>query len=241
MKRNIITIDEEKCDGCGLCATACHEGAIQMVNGKARLISESYCDGLGACLPGCPTGAITIEEREADAFDEAAVAQHLESRAPKGAPKPQIPMGGCPGSRLRTFSPADAGPKAEASTAGEQPSALRQWPCQIQLVPPNAPYLQGANLLIAADCTAFANANVHSRWMHNRITLIGCPKLDDVDYSEKLADIFRFNDIQSLTILRMSVPCCGGIVQAAKAAMQQAGVMIPWQVVTLDVNGDVLE
>ena len=241
MKRNIIVIDEEKCNGCGVCASACHEGAIQMIDGKARLVSESYCDGLGACLPHCPTGAITMEEREAAAFDETAVAQHMTTKtAPAPAPVQHIHGGGCPGSRLRTFD-APAAPKAEEPAAGERPSALRQWPCQIRLVPVNAPYLQGANLLIAADCTAFANANVHSRWMRNRITLIGCPKLDDVDYSEKLADIFRQNDIQSLTILRMSVPCCGGIAQAVKRAMADAGVMIPWQIVTIDVNGDVLE
>jgi ferredoxin len=224
MKRNIIAIDKDKCTGCGLCADACHEGAIRMVNGKAKLVSESYCDGLGACLPHCPVDAIHIEEREAAAFD------------PHGA----LPCG-CPGTHARILKHKIEPMVRKEEKGDEVPSELRQWPCQIRLVPPNAPYLQGAHLLIAADCTAFANANVHARWMRGRITLIGCPKLDDVDYAEKLEQILRENDIQSLTVLRMSVPCCGGIVNAAKRAMAGAGVMIPWQVVTLDTNGEVIE
>ncbi len=248
MKRNIISIDEEKCTGCGLCASACHEGAIQMVDGKAKLVSESYCDGLGACLPACPADAIHIVEREAEAFDEQAVAKHLAERdklraetpAPREAPAKLAC--GCPGTHAKELSHTRKAPaEAQECCHGEAESALRQWPCQIQLVPPNAPYLRGAHLLVAADCTAFANANVHQKWMKGRITLIGCPKLDDVDYAEKLGEILAHNDIQSLTILRMSVPCCGGIVNAAKRAMLDAGVMIPWQVVTLDTNGDVLE
>jgi Pyruvate/2-oxoacid:ferredoxin oxidoreductase delta subunit len=250
MKRSIITIDEEKCTGCGQCAAACHEGAIQMVDGKAKLMSESYCDGLGACLPSCPANAIRIDEREAAAFDEKAVAQHLAKTHKPDPERKETEAGhiapdklacGCPGTHARSLEHKEKIEKAcEAAPAGDTASELRQWPCQIQLVPPNAPYLQNAHLLIAADCTAYANANVHGKWMKGRITLIGCPKLDDVDYAEKLEEILRRNEIKSLTILRMSVPCCGGIVQAAKRAMQNAGTMIPWQVVTIDTNGDIL-
>jgi ferredoxin len=251
MKRNIITIDEEKCTGCALCAEACHEGAIQMIDGKAKLMSESYCDGLGACLPSCPADAIHIEEREAAAFDEKAVEKHLAGTKVTEAKQP-IPEAnhethgstlacGCPGTHAKSLehkpTPKPAG---DDMPAAEPASELRQWPCQIQLVPPNAPYLRQSHLLIAADCTAYANANIHQKWMKGRITLIGCPKLDDVEYSEKLEEILRINDIQSLTVLRMSVPCCGGIVNAAKRAMINAEVMIPWQVVTIDTNGDVL-
>ncbi len=249
MKRNIITIDEEKCNGCGLCASACHEGAIQMVDGKAKLISESYCDGLGACLPSCPTGAITVEEREAAAFDEAAVAKHMEQlHAPKPvaepAKQPEKLACGCPGTMARAIERTAAPAKPAArpvEPSGEAPSELRQWPVQIQLVSPMAPYLQGAHLLIAADCTAYANANVHQKWIKGRITLIGCPKLDDADYAEKLSAILAHNDIASITVLRMSVPCCGGIVQAVKQAMLATGTMVPWQVVTIDTNGDILD
>lgn len=251
MKRNIITIDEDKCTGCGLCADACHEGAIQMIDGKARLISESYCDGLGACLPACPADAIHVEEREAAAFDEKAVEKHLAEQkkaTKKEEAKPPEQEGvkplacGCPGTHARTLERKPAQPATNATApAQEAQSELRQWPCQIQLVSPNAPYLKNAHLLVAADCTAFANANVHQKWIRERITLIGCPKLDEVDYAEKLEEILRVNDIQSLTVLRMSVPCCGGIVNAAKRAMMNAGVMIPWQVVTIDTNGDVLQ
>jgi ferredoxin len=252
MKRNIIKIDEDKCTGCGLCADACHEGAIQMINGKAKLVSESYCDGLGACLPSCPADAIHMEEREADGFDEKAVEKHLadkgkntkiaQDKEPAAAPVVEKLACGCPGTHAKSLErkqPVQAA--CSESTAAQPVSELRQWPCQIQLVPPNAPYLKQAHLLIAADCTAYANANVHSKWMRGRITLIGCPKLDEVDYAEKLEEILRVNDIQSLTVLRMSVPCCGGIVSAAKRAMVNAGVMIPWSVVTIDTNGDILE
>lgn len=250
MKRNIVTIDEEKCTGCGLCASACHEGAIQMIDGKARLISESYCDGLGACLPSCPAGAITVEEREAAAFDEKAVELHLAEKKEAKADYSEKPAAqeahgtmacGCPGTIAKSIerkaAPTTATP---ASPAEEAASELRQWPCQIQLVSPTAPYLKHAHLLVAADCTAYANANVHKKWMKGRITLIGCPKLDDADYAEKLGEILRINDIQSVTVLRMSVPCCGGIVNAVKGAMQSTGVMVPWQVVTIDTNGDIL-
>lgn len=255
MKRNIITIDEEKCTGCGLCASTCHEGAIQMIDGKARLVSESYCDGLGACLPSCPAGAISVQERKAAAFDEQAVAKHLAGKkaaeaaeamsvAPAQEAHEKLACG-CPGTHARTIerraSPA-AAPAATTPVApdGDAASELMQWPCQIQLVPTNAPYLKQAHLLVAADCTAYANANVHRKWMKGRITLIGCPKLDDADYAAKLGEILSINDIQSVTVLRMSVPCCGGIVAAVKNAMLASGVMIPWQVVTIDTNGEIL-
>ena len=213
MKRNIITIDESKCNGCALCVSACQEGALQMVDGKAKLITDSYCDGLGACLPDCPTGAITIGERDAGAFDEAAVKVHLSKAA----------------HALSQMS----------QTVPE--SQLRQWPVQIKLVPVKAPYLQNANLLVAADCTAFAYANIHNDYMKNRITLIGCPKLDEGDYADKLAAILENNEIKSVTVLRMEVPCCGGITHAVKTALVRSGKMIPWQVVTIGTNGDVLQ
>lgn len=231
MKRNIITIDQEKCNGCGLCVQACHEGALAMVNGKAQLMSESYCDGLGDCLPECPTGAITIEEREAADFDKEAVEKHMAARKQVHA------GGGCPSSRAAMLErkPQAAAPKEEAV------SELGQWPCQLKLVPVNAPYFQGAKLLIAADCTAFANANVHSRFMRGKITLIGCPKLDMVDYSDKLTEILKNNDIKSVEVLRMSVPCCGGIEHAVKQALQSSGKMIPWQVTVIAPNGEIIE
>ena len=231
MKRNIISIDQEKCNGCGLCVNACHEGALAMVNGKAQLMSESYCDGLGDCVPECPTGAITIEEREAADFDKEAVEKHMAAR------KQAHMGGGCPSSRavMLERQPHTAAPKEEAV------SELGQWPCQIKLVPVNAPYFQGAKLLIAADCTAFANANIHSRFMRGKITLIGCPKLDMVDYAEKLTEILKNNDIKSVDVLRMSVPCCGGIEYAVKQALQSSGKMIPWQVTVIAPNGDIIE
>ena len=234
MKRNIINIDEEKCNGCGLCVNACHEGALQMVDGKARLISDSYCDGLGACLPECPTGAITIEEREAAGFDEEAVKKHLDNKQ-----KPHHGGGGCPSSRAITMErPAQAVPAAATPQAI---SELRQWPCQIKLVPPNAPYFDGAKLLIAADCTAYAYAGVHEKFMKGKITLIGCPKLDMTDYSEKLTEILSYNDIRSVEVLRMSVPCCGGIEYAVKQALINSGKMIPWHVTVISPNGEIVE
>lgn len=230
MKRKIIKIDEEACNGCGACANACHEGAIEMVNGKAKLTREHYCDGLGDCLPACPTGAITFEEREAPAYDEAAV---LASKQQKAAVHT-----GCPGMQMRQMNRAAA---KEAPATASVPSQLGQWPCQIKLVPPKAPYFSGAKLLLAADCTAYAYANIHRDFMKGKITLIGCPKLDSVDYSEKLTAIIRDNDIQSVTVLRMEVPCCGGLEQAAKKALQQSGKFIPWQVVTLSIEGEILD
>ena len=231
MIRKIIHIDEEKCNGCGACAHACHEGAIGMVNGKARLLRDDYCDGLGDCLPACPTGAITFVEREAAAYDEAAVKAH---RAAKQAPV----QGGCPGRQMRVLQPAEAVPPASPATGLSQ---LGQWPCQIRLVPVKAPYFQGAKLLVAADCTAYAYARMHEDFMRGKTTLIGCPKLDDVDYAEKLTAILRENDIQSVTVVRMEVPCCGGLEHAVKKALQASGKFLPWRVVTISVDGKRLD
>jgi ferredoxin len=277
MKRKIVTINEEKCNGCGLCVTACHEGALQLVNGKAKLVSDSYCDGLGDCLPECPTGAITIEEREAAPYDEEAVKARMQARAqgnttghghgtaqpqtaklmhpygqqeqaprketasPKAAPLPC----GCPGTEAKTLArkaaPAPVPHVPSPDTPPARESQLRQWPCQIKLVPVNAPYLENAHLLIAADCTAYAYANIHQDFMRNKITLIGCPKLDDADYAEKLAAILEAHAIKSITILRMEVPCCGGLVNAIKAALLKSGKLIPWRVVTISTDGTILE
>ena len=203
-----------------------------MLNGKAQLLRDDYCDGLGDCLPACPTGAITFVEREAAAYDEQAVKENQR--------KKQQAQGGCPGQRMRQFSrPAPAA--HSPSSPGERVSQLAQWPCQIKLAPVNAPYFDGAKLLIAADCTAYAYAGIHEDFMAGKVTLIGCPKLDSVDYSEKLTQIIAQNDIQSVTILRMEVPCCGGLEMAAKKALQQSGKFIPWQVVTLSVDGKILD
>ena len=231
MLRKIIKIDEELCNGCGACASACHEGAITMVNGKAVLTREDYCDGLGDCLPACPTGAITFEEREAPAYDEEAVRRAKMQKA--GASLPC----GCPGSQSRAI----VRKAPEQETGAALSSQLSQWPVQIKLVPVNAPYFDGADLLIAADCTAYAYGDFHRRFIRNRITLIGCPKLDEGDYSEKLTRIISDNDIRSLTIVRMEVPCCGGIEQAAKRALQASGKFLPWQVVTVSTDGRILE
>ena len=231
MIRKIIKIDEEKCNGCGACAAACHEGAIEMVNGKAKLTREDYCDGLGDCLPACPTDAISFEEREAPAYDEAAV---LRAKARKT----KEPLAcGCPGTHSKMLR---RDPDASVR-GGYVASRLMQWPCQIKLVPVNAPYFDGANLLIAADCTAYAYGNFHQDFMRGRITLIGCPKLDEGDYTDKLTAIIRDNDIKSVTILRMEVPCCGGLEQAAKRALQASGKFIPWHVVTVSTDGRIAE
>lgn len=232
MIRKIIHIDQEKCNGCGACANACHEGAIEMVNGKAVLTNEHYCDGLGDCLPACPTGAIRFEEREAPAYNEAAV------RAAK-MKKHGISAGaGCPGSRAQLLSRAPAQP---ATPLNQPESQLRQWPVQIKLAPVNAPYFEGANILVAADCTAYAYANFHQKFIRGRIVLVGCPKLDEGNYTEKLTRIFSENNIKSLTIVRMEVPCCGGLERAAKNALQASGKFIPWQVETISVDGRILE
>lgn len=297
MKRNIITIDEKKCNGCGICVTACHEGALQIIDGKARLVSESYCDGLGACLPECPMDAIHLEEREAAEFDEEAVKVRMAEMAAGTESMPVSDAGvgngnsgsagdcgcggngaghsghsghgghghgghgggGCPGSRAMALkkptgsvagSPAaHAAPVAHvahvahvAPVAPVAPeSQLGQWPCQIKLVPVNAPYFNGADLLIAADCTAFAHANIHNDFMKGKITLIGCPKLDEGDYADKLTAILASNDIKSVSVLRMSVPCCGGIVNAVKKALVQSGNMVPWSVTVISPDGEIVK
>lgn len=237
MIRKIIRIDEEKCNGCGACAAACHEGAIEMVDGKARLMREDYCDGLGDCLPACPTSAISFEEREAPAYNEAAV---LQAKAKKQSAV--LPCG-CPGTQSRTIRHTEAQPAESDMHVIKQAvmSELSQWPVQIKLVPVNAPYFQNTNLLIAADCTAYAYGNFHRDFIRNHVTLIGCPKLDEGDYTEKLTEILANNDIQSVTIVRMEVPCCGGIEQAAKAALQASGKFIPWRVVVISTDGKVLD
>lgn len=225
MIRKIIKIDENKCNGCGLCAAACHEGAIGMVDGKAKLLREDYCDGLGDCLPACPMNAIAFEEREAPAYNEAAV---LAAKANKGHT--------CPGSGMKTFERNEG---QEYNTPRE--SELSQWPVQIKLVPVNAPYFDGADLLVAADCTAYAYGDFHNRFIKNRITLIGCPKLDEGDYTEKLTEIIKNNDIKSLTVVRMEVPCCGGLERAAVTALKNSGKFIPWSVHTITTDGRIKE
>lgn len=288
MIRRVIQIDEDKCNGCGACANACHEGAIGMVNGKAKLLRDDYCDGLGDCLPSCPTGAITFVEREAAAYDESAVIANKKAKldaeksgdvAGSGAGHRARNLGvnggkspvhsGCPGSMARSIfrRPAAAsGESVQASSyeqaavecvqntpdktvnqqAGdiynyERPSQLTQWPVQIKLAPVNAPYFDGAKLLIAADCTAYAYASFHEKFIKGHVTLVGCPKLDSVDYSEKLTEIIRRNDIQSVTIVRMEVPCCGGLEMAAEKALQDSGKFIPWQVATISIDGRILD
>lgn len=230
MKRRIIHIEESRCNGCGLCAAACHEGAIEMVNGKARLTREDYCDGLGDCLPACPTGAITFEEREAPAYDHAAV---LAAKAARAADTP-LPCG-CPGSQSRAIRRPEAAP-----TAGDIPSELRQWPVQIKLAPVNAPYFDGCDLLIAADCTAYAYGAFHRDFIRGRVTLIGCPKLDEGDYSEKLTAILAQNDIRSVTVVRMAVPCCGGIQRAAERAVSASGKPLSLHTVIVGTDGTLL-
>ncbi|MCI2055914.1 MAG: 4Fe-4S binding protein [Oscillibacter sp.] len=232
MIRKIIHIDEAKCNGCGACAKACHEGAIGMANGKAKLLRDDYCDGLGDCLPQCPTGAITFTEREAAAYDEEAVKAHKAKKAAFSA----FPCG-CPGSASRAI---DHEAVPAAAPAGQVPSRLSQWPVQIKLAPVKAPYFESADLLIAADCTAYAYGAFHEKFIKNRVTLIGCPKLDSVDYAEKLTEIIRSNDIKSVTVVRMEVPCCGGIEQAVKTALQNSGKFLPWQVVVLSTDGNIL-
>ena len=232
MIRRIIKIDEEKCNGCGACASACHEGAIDMINGKAKLTREDYCDGLGDCLPACPTNAISFEEREAPAYNEAAVLAAKENKIT--APLPC----GCPGSNSKTIKRETT---EISATVSDIKSQLLQWPVQIKLAPINAPYFDGANLLVAADCTAYAYGNFHNEFMKNKITLIGCPKLDMIDYSEKLTQIIATNDIKSVCVVRMEVPCCGGIENAVKNALQASGKFIPWRIVTISTDGRVIE
>ena len=231
MLRKIIKIDADKCTGCGLCANACHEGAIEMINGKATLTREDYCDGLGDCLPACPTDAISFEEREAPAYDEEAVRQAKMKQFDVKLPC------GCPGTQSKAIKREIAVPTQSAAAI----SRLSQWPCQIKLVPINAPYFDGANLLIAADCTAYAYGNFHEEFIRNHITLIGCPKLDEGDYAEKLTQIIRNNNIKSVKIVRMEVPCCGGLENAVKRALQASEKFIPWQVVTVTTDGRIVE
>lgn len=237
MIRKIIHIDEEKCNGCGLCAKACHEGAIDIVNGKAKLVRENFCDGFGDCLPNCPAGAITFEEREAPAYDADAVKRAQEIKSMKEITRASH-EGGCPSSKMMQFERGEA-----EAPAGEikQVSRLGQWPCQLKLVPTQAPFFHGAKLLIAADCTAYAYANMHEDFMRGKITVIGCPKLDAVDYTEKLTEIIRDNDVKSVTIVRMEVPCCGGLQRAAENALRGSGKFIPWQVVTISRDGNILD
>ena len=262
MIRKIIHIDEDKCNGCGACVSACHEGAIGLVDGKAKLLRDDYCDGLGDCLPTCPTGAISFVEREAAAYDEAAVLANQQKKQQNsisldpgvkasgckvGGLNPKGRVGGCPGKMARAIKrQPEVNANAEsfqATVSGNiKPIAqLAQWPCQIRLVPIKAPYFQGAKLLIAADCTAYAYANIHQDFMKGKVTIIGCPKLDPVEYSEKLQQIIANNDIKSVTVLRMEVPCCGGLEQAAITALKNSGKFIPWQVVTVSVDGRILE
>lgn len=234
MIRRIITIDSDKCDGCGLCVDACHEGAIGLQNGKAVLLRDDYCDGLGDCLPACPAGAISFEEREALPYDEAAVQANMAGKKGATLCPGSLAPAPCPGSHARMFEPAPGG-RADAHS----PSCLRQWPVQIKLAPVDAPWFSGADLLIAADCTAFAHGGFHRAFMHGKITLIGCPKLDAGDYTEKLAQIIGRNAIASVTVARMSVPCCGGIEQAVHGAVKKSGKNPPVNVVTIEPDGTV--
>ncbi|NBJ14559.1 MAG: ferredoxin [Dehalobacter sp. 4CP] len=236
MIRKIIEIDQEKCNGCGLCVNACHEGALQLVHGKAVLVSDAYCDGLGDCLPECPTGAIQIIEREAADYNEELVKAKLARKEEKSGCS-------CPGTMATMIEkiPADQKEQDSGDIGAERPSELRQWPVQLNLINPQASYLQNADLLIAADCTAYAYASFHEKFMKDRITLIGCPKLDDNDYyTEKITEIIRINHPQSVKVVRMDVPCCSGIVRAVKTAMVQAGISVPYDEVIIDSQGNIL-
>ena len=247
MLRQIIHIDEDKCIGCGLCAEACHEGAIEMVDGKAKLVRENFCDGFGDCLPACPADAISFEEREAPAYDEEAVRlskMNKEQEKEMNTMDHENPnhQGGCPGSKMMQFRREEEAEDNSGAVNTFRPvSRLAQWPCQIKLVPTVAPFFDGAKLLIAADCTAYAYANMHEDFMKGKTTIIGCPKLDGVDYTEKLAEIISNNDIKSVTIVRMEVPCCGGLQRAAENALRMSGKFIPWQVVTISRDGRILD
>ena len=239
MLRKLIKIDKEKCNGCGACADACHEGAIDIIDGKAELMREHFCDGLGDCLPECPTGAISFEEREAPAYDEEAVKEAQKKVFAKN--QAMSTHTGCPGSRSMQIQRSETPETIKSTPSVEQLSKLQNWPVQIKLAPVSAPYFNGAKLLIAADCTAYAYASFHQDFIRNKVTLIGCPKLDQVDYSEKLTAIIQNNNIQSVTIVRMEVPCCGGLEMAAKKALQDSGKFLPWQVITIGIDGKTIE
>lgn len=237
MVRKIIQIDEERCNGCGACANACHEGAIGMVDGKAKLLRDDYCDGLGDCLPACPVDAIHFVEREAAEYDAEAVKKHMEQSAAQEQ-KSFV----CPGARIKMMKREEhTAQETNAKSGEEMVSRLSNWPVQIKLAPTKAPYFDGAKLLIAADCSAYAYGDFHNQFIRGRVTLIGCPKLDQVDYTEKLTEIIRNNDVKSVMVVKMEVPCCGGIERAVVDAMKASGKFIPWQVMTITTDGRMLE
>ena len=247
--RRIVRIDEEKCNGCGLCVPSCAEGAIQIIDGKARLVKEQYCDGLGACLGECPQDAITIEEREAEAFDEHAVETHLadlekeDGKAVQESDDEKPKFSGCPGTALRSFKAATGlDDSANAEDGTSTPSALSNWPVQLKLVPVTAPYLRNARLVVAADCVPFAYADFHKRFLRGKVLLIGCPKLDDAQYYvDKLADMFAINDMESIDVLHMEVPCCFGLVQVLKSALEKSGRNIPMTLTRIGIRGEIQE
>ncbi|MCI6275620.1 MAG: 4Fe-4S binding protein [Clostridium sp.] len=244
MIRQIIKIDESKCNGCGLCVTACHEGALGIIDGKAKLLRDDYCDGLGNCLPVCPTGALLFENREADAFDEEAVENNMKKA--KAAEKEKLPCG-CPGSQSKVLKKQTLTigggnlNSVNKAVSNNGVSELMQWPVQIKLVPVNAPYFDNCNLLIAADCTAYAYGDFHNKFMKNKVTIIGCPKLDEGNYAEKLTAIIKNNNIKSVTVVKMEVPCCTGILNSVKEALKNSGKIIPWSITTISTSGEIVE